>query len=140
MATRYHVERLIAASPETVWGLLADAATWTQWNPTVISLTGPIAAGEKVELVSTVNPKRTFKLTVSELTPPSRMVWADGMLLGLFAGRRTYTVAPDGDGSRFTMTEEYSGPMAPLITRAIPDLSESFEQFADGLKEGAESA
>lgn len=136
----YHVERTIDAAPETVWRLLSDATTWTDWNPTTISLKGPITAGEKVELVTTVDPKRTFKLKVDELTPPSRMVWSDGMPLGLFTGRRTYTVVPEGEGSRFTMVEEYSGPMAPLITRAIPDLSDSFEQFADGLKQGAEAA
>ncbi len=135
----YHVERDINAAPEAVWALLADATTWTDWNPTVISLKGPITQGQKVELVSTVNPKRTFKLTVEELSAPSRMVWADGMPLGLFTGRRTYTVTPVGEGSRFAMTEAYTGPMAPLITRAIPDLSESFEQFADGLKKGAEA-
>jgi hypothetical protein len=37
------------------------------------------------------------------------------------------------------MEEVYSGLMAPLITRSIPDLTESFEKFADGLKEAAES-
>ncbi len=35
------------------------------------------------------------------------------------------------------MEEVYSGPLAPLITKAIPDLTESFDQFADGLKQAA---
>jgi hypothetical protein len=38
------------------------------------------------------------------------------------------------------MTEEFSGPLAGLITKAIPDLTESFNQFADGLKASAEKA
>jgi hypothetical protein len=38
------------------------------------------------------------------------------------------------------MREVYSGPLAGLISRSIPDMTESFEQFADGLKEAAESA
>jgi hypothetical protein len=37
------------------------------------------------------------------------------------------------------MQERYSGPLARLIARAIPDLTESFAQFADGLKRAAES-
>ena len=57
-----------------------------------------------------------------------------------FTGRRTYTVAADGDGAVFTMVEEYSGPMAGLIIRSIPDLNESFEEFASGLQAAAETS
>lgn len=137
----YSVQRDISAPPDRVWALLADSETWVDWNPTVTRIEGPIRAGGTVELVSTVNPKRTFKLRVTEIDAPNRMVWADGMPLGLFTGTRTYLVEPVGDGSasRFVMTERYTGPLAPLVTRAIPDLSDSFEQFADGLKAGAEA-
>ena len=38
------------------------------------------------------------------------------------------------------MSEVYSGPLAGLIGRSIPDMTESFEEFADGLKEAAEAA
>jgi hypothetical protein len=49
-------------------------------------------------------------------------------------------VVPRGDGtSEFRMEEVYTGLMAPLITRSIPDMTESFEMFADGLKAAAES-
>ena len=33
----------------------------------------------------------------------------------------------------------FLGPLAPLITKSIPDMTDSFEQFADGLKSAAES-
>ena len=43
------------------------------------------------------------------------MTWRGGMPLGLFTGVRTYRLAPDGDGvTRFTMREEFSGPLLPL--------------------------
>jgi hypothetical protein len=52
---------------------------------------------------------------------------------------RTYTLDPGGDGrTAFAMREEFTGPMAPLIFRSMPDLGPSFEQFARGLKEQAE--
>ena len=140
MATRYHVERHIEADQEKVWGLLTDATTWADWNPTVVSIEGPISQGQVVKLVSTLNPKRTFKLKVDQMTAPSHMVWSDGMPLGLFKGERTYRVNSSGEGSEFTMTEEYTGLLAPLITKSIPDMTESFEQFADGLKQGAEGS
>ncbi len=140
MATTYTVTRTIDATPEAVWSLLADATSWTQWNPTIVSFDGSIAVGEKVELVSTVNPKRAFSLKVTEMAEPRRMVWADGMPLGLFKGVRTYTVTPDNGGTVFTMEEVFSGLLEPLISRSIPDMSDSFEEFADGLKRAAEAA
>ena len=62
------------------------------------------------------------------------------MPLGLFRGVRTFALTPeDGGATRFTMREEYSGPMLPLIWRSMPDLQPSFDQFAAGLKARAEA-
>ncbi|MEM7273991.1 MAG: SRPBCC domain-containing protein [Actinomycetota bacterium] len=138
MSTRYHIEEKINAPVETVWALLGDASTWKSWNPTIISIDGTIAVGQKVALVSTLNPKRTFKLSVTEVAPNQRMVWSDGMPLGLFKGERTYTVAEQDGTTIFTMTEEYTGLLAGLITKSIPDMTDSFAEFAAGLKEAAE--
>lgn len=44
----------------------------------------------------------------------------------------------DGEGTDVAMTEAYSGPLAGLIGRSIPDLGPSFEAFADALKAAAE--
>ena len=60
------------------------------------------------------------------------------MPLGLFTGQRTYTLEGAGVGTTFTMREQYSGVMAGLIFKSIPDLGPSFQQFADGLKQRAE--
>lgn len=140
MPTSYSARTTINAAPETVFALLTDARRYPSWNPAVLSLDGTIAAGEKIRLVSVLDPKRTFKLTVTEVESPNRMVWADGMPLGLFKGVRTYTVTPLEEGrTEFTMEEVFTGPLAPLITKAIPDMTESFGMFADGLKKAAES-
>ena len=32
------------------------------------------------------------------------------------------------------MREQFSGPLLPLISRSMPDLQPSFDQFARGLK------
>ena len=42
--------------------------------------------------------------------------------------------SPSGSGTEFHMCEEFSGLLAPLIGKSIPDLQPSFEQFADGLR------
>jgi hypothetical protein len=138
--TTYAVRRLIDAEPPTIWGLLTDAASYPSWNPSVLGIEGTIAAGEQIELTSVLNPKRTFKLEVTEFVPPRRMVWSDGMPLGLFRGVRTYSITPTENGpTEFSMEEVFSGLLEPLISKSIPDMTDSFEQFADGLKRAAEA-
>jgi uncharacterized protein YndB with AHSA1/START domain len=135
---RFHVARTIAAPADRVWALLTDAAGYCDWNKAVVSIEGTIALGNTIKVVSVVNPKRTFSLKVTEMVAPSRMVWSDGMPLGLFTGKRTYTLAERDGATEFTMTEEFTGLLSGLITKAIPDMTDSFNQFADGLKSAAE--
>ena len=139
--TTYSVKKTIAASADQVWALLTDAAGYPEWNSTIVSLEGRIALGNRIKLVSTVNPKRAFKLTVSEMDEPRRMVWSDGMPLGLFRGVRTFTLTPADDGATtFEMVEEFSGLLEPLISKSIPDMSDSFEEFGESLKRAAEAS
>lgn len=135
----YSVERTINATPERIWALLTDASAYPTWNPAVLGIEGVIAPGSTIRLKSIVNPKRTFKLEVETMDAPRRMVWSDGMPLGLFKGARTFEVEPTPVGTRFSMEEVYTGMLASLITKSIPDMTDSFNQFADGLKAAAEA-
>jgi hypothetical protein len=139
-ARTYTASRDIKASPQVVWDLLTDPSSYQNWNPAVLSIEGAMSPGGTITLVSVASPQRTFSLTVTAMQAPVRMVWSDGMPLGLFRGVRTYHLDPAGSGTAFSMTEEFSGPLAGLIIKAIPDLTESFNQFADGLKAAAERA
>jgi hypothetical protein len=137
----YDAEEHIAADAEAIWAILIDAEHYPQWDSGVVSVEGAIAPGAKIKVISEVNPGRAFPVTVSELSPHERMTWKAGMPLGLFRGVRTFTLAPAGDGgTRFTMREEFSGPLLPLIWRSMPDLGPSFRQFAAGLKRRAEQS
>jgi hypothetical protein len=135
----YETSARIAAKPDEVWAVLSDAATWPAWDSGVAGVEGRVAPGEKVRVRSAVGPGRAFPVTVTEFDPPHRFTFSGGMPLGLFRGVRTYTLTPDGDGTTFTMREDYSGPMLGLIWRSMPDLQPSFDQFAAGLKRRVES-
>lgn len=131
----------IQALPERIWDILVDGAKWLQWNPTITKLNGTIALGETVTVYATINPTRAFPVQVSAFVPYERMVWTGGLPLGLFTGERTYSLTPQPDGSvAFAMREVYTGLLAPLITRAMPDLQPSFDAFAAALKQRAEAA
>lgn len=128
------VSTVIQADPAIVWALLTNAADYKRWNSTVIGIEGEIAPGEKIQLKSTLDPKRTFKLKVKTFEPEKRLVWGDAM------GKRTYLLTPDGNGKLvFSMVEKIGGPLFPLFAKMIPSFDASFDQFAADLKKEAEN-
>jgi uncharacterized protein YndB with AHSA1/START domain len=131
--TRVSVD--IAATADRVWSFLTDASGIPRWNSTVVSLTGEIKPGGRIALVSTLDPKRTFKLAVKGFEPGRRLVWGDAM------GTRTYEITPRaGSGVTVTMHEKIGGPFFPLFARMIPSFDAAFDQFAADLKRAVEAS
>lgn len=130
----------IHASPETIWGILTDAASYPEWDPYAERIEGKIALGESIKAYTKLSPGRAFPVKVSEFVPGQRMTWRGGMPLGLFKGVRTFTLSQQAnDAVQFTVREVFSGPLLPLIGRSLPDMTEPFAQFVDGLKKRAEA-
>lgn len=138
MMRAYEASAVIDAEPDEVWRVLSDVAGWPTWNSGVTKVAGHLALGEKLTITVEANPGRAFPVKVATLTEPEVIVLRGGMPLGLFVGERTYTLEADGSRTRFTMREQYTGPLAGMIFKSIPDLGPSFRQFADGLKQQAE--
>ena len=124
---------VIEADASIVWALLTRASDFPRWNSTVVSITGEIKQGETIELKSTLDEKRTFKLKIKEFVPEKRLVWGDAM------GNRVFSLEKTGSGVRFTMSEKIGGPLFPLFAGMIPSFDESFERFASDLKREAET-
>ena len=135
----YEATSVIDAPPDRVWAVLVDAAGYPDWDSGVDKVDGRIAPGEKITVHAAVSKGRAFPVRVAEFEPGRRMVWTGGMPLGLFKGVRTFTLTPQGASTGFTVREEYTGPLLPLIWRSMPDLGPSFSQFAAGLKQRAEA-
>jgi hypothetical protein len=136
----FAVRTSIRATPERIWALLTNASGYTSWNNTVEKVDGKIGPGERVTVHPKINPGRAFPVKVAEFEPSRRMVWTGGMPIGLFKGERTFTLQPGSNGEvEFSMREEYTGWMAPLIGRSIPDLQPAFDEFAADLKRAAEA-
>jgi hypothetical protein len=136
----YEASSTIEADPERIWGILTDAPGYSDWDSGVVRVEGRIEPGNKIKVVSEANPNRSFPVKVTEFSPGQRMVWSGGMPLGLFKGVRTFTLSPQGNGAtKFSMREEYTGPLLGMIWKSMPDLGPSFQKFATGLKTKAES-
>ena len=135
----YSATTQIDAPPATVWEILTDGSRYPEWDPGMERLEGEIAPGEKITAYTKVSPDRAFPVKVTEFVPGQRMVWTGGLPLGLFKGERTFTLVPnDSGGTHFTVREVFSGPLLGLFGRSIPDLTETFNAFAEGLKARAE--
>ncbi len=140
MLMHFEAQAVISALPSRVWSILTDGPGMSAWDSGVERVEGRIAPGAAIRVVSAVSPGRAFPVRVTEWDVARRMVWTGGLPLGLFRGVRTFTLEPQGEGTVFTMREEFSGLLRPLIARSIPDLGPSFERFVRGLKARAESA
>lgn len=140
----YSVRVSIAADPERVWTLLTDAARFPSWNTAVTSIEGEIALGQRLTVRVPLAPGRAFRPRVIAFQPPAAgsgatMVWSDGMA-PMFKGTRTFTLQPDGDGTVFTMVEEFKGVMLPMIKGSLPDFRPAFDEYAACLKRAAEAS
>jgi uncharacterized protein YndB with AHSA1/START domain len=123
----------IRADKSIIWALLTNASDYPRWNSTVISIDGSITKGGKIQIKSTLDPKRVFKLSVKEFEADNQLVWGDAM------GKRVYTLKSIGNGlTNFAMNEKIGGPIFPLFAKMIPPFDKSFEQFANDLKKEAE--
>ena len=123
----------IEADPSIIWALLTRASDFPRWNSTVVFIQGEIREGGSIELKSTLDEKRMFKLKIKEFVPEKRLVWGDAM------GSRVYTLDQGTMGVQFTMSEKIGGPLFPLFAGMIPAFDKSFDQFAADLKKEAEA-
>ena len=134
--TRFHVSKDIDAPPGAVWRVLTSRPHLAAGDFGITSLVGPsdtIAAGQSLRLTTAATGSRVFRLKVVSCTAESQMVWRGGMPFGLFVGTRTFQLSATATGTRFEMTEAFTGPLSGLIVRSIPDLTPGFETFAAAL-------
>jgi len=130
----------ISASADTVWSVLADAARYPSWNPEIVAIAGRFAPGERITARVHVGNGvfRSVSMRVTGFDPPTRMEWIGGLPLGLFVGRRVFTVTPRGRVAEFRMDLSMTGLLSPLIIRSVGDRQPEIDGFSAALKKRAE--
>ena len=135
----YESSARIDADPAVVWDVLTDPTWYVDGDNGVVRLEGELREGAKLKIFSELDPKRAFPAEVSDVRPNEAMTWGHAMPFGLFSGVRTFRLTPSSDGGTdFHMREEFSGRMLKPISKRMPDLQPSFDQFASGLRAEAE--
>ena len=130
----------IHASPERVWKILTDAAGYAEWNPEIVGIEGRIAPDARIKARVKLGSGaiRTIALRVTAYQPPARMEWTGGLPLGLFVGRREFTLVPRDGATEFRMHLRMSGPLARLILKSVGDRQPEIDNFSAALRARAE--
>lgn len=136
----YITKSIIRVTPQRVWEVLTDAASYAQWNPEIVGIEGHMARGERIRVQVKVSGGaiRAIPLRVTAFEPPSRMEWTGGLPLGLFIGRRIFTITPGDDAVEFRMLVQMSGLLSPLIVKSVGNRQPELDSFSSALKARAE--
>ena len=126
----------IAAPASIVWHLLANAAQWEAWNPTVhkVQATHPLAAGVSFSWQS---QGVTIQATVAEAAAPTRIAWK-GTAMGVTA-LHEWDIYEEAENVRVRTAESFEGPTALFMRATLQTtLENALGQWLRALKEQAE--
>lgn len=144
MATELHAATWIAASPEQVWQVLADLASYPQWNPFVVSATGELYEGERLRVHLRPPGTRpvTVRPTLSSVVPGQELRWKGSLgPRGLWHGEHTFRLQPLGRGTHFVQRGRFTGALVPLVLPRLFDrLQQGLEEMNAALRTRAERA
>ena len=133
----------IDATPEAVWTVLSDFASYPDWNPFVREASGTVAAGERLEL--RIQPTRgramRFRPTVLAAEPGRELRWLGRLgARGLFDGEHCFTIEGTARGSRLVQEERFTGLLVPLFAKNLRrGTLPGFERMNEALKERVEA-
>lgn len=138
----YSTTVTIDVPAERVWQILTDAGGYQAWNPEILDVEGRMALGERIRARVRLGDGaiRQIRLRVTRFQSPTQMEWVGGLPLGLFVGRRTFTVTPSAGGCEFRLHLEMSGPMSGPIVKSVGDRQPEVDSFSAALKRRAEEA
>jgi hypothetical protein len=131
----------IAATPEHVWAVLADLASYPQWHPVFRQVTGQLAAGSRITL-TTAHPatERTMTATVKVLAaePGTELRWVSNVL-GVMRSERSFTLSPADGGTLLRQTATYRGLFARFPAKTITSIQDTVAAINQAIKEQAEA-
>jgi len=140
---KLHSEIEIDATPETVWEVLLDFASYPQWNTYIPSIEGEANEGSqlRVRIEPPVGKGATFKPTVTEVKTGRRFEWLGRLgFKGVFDGRHRFEIEAVSGGTRLVQSEEFTGVLVPLLAKSLDrGTVAGFEAMNQALKERAES-
>jgi hypothetical protein len=118
----------IAASGDAAWSVLADTASYAEWNPFVYRLDGEVREGARVEVELRLEGRKPqhMRPTIVDVVDGRAFEWLGGFgVRGVLDGRHRFEIRPTGPTRcELLHTERLSGLLVPLfrsmLTTATP--------------------
>jgi hypothetical protein len=134
----------IAATPDKVWAVLTDLASYPQWHPVFKSVTGQLAAGSELTIATTVpstGKSMTVKVKVLTVEPDSELQWASKPL-GVTISKRRFLLSPSGGGTLLVQDGSFrglGGGRGRAIRGVIGRIQDVYVAINEAIKEQAEA-
>ena len=139
-----HTEITISATPEKVWSVFSDFASYPEWNPFVIRLEGEVAPGNTIAIqLQPPNGKQMgFRPKVLKYEAAKELRWKGRLLMpGIFDGEHFFQLEALPDGStKFIQGEKFSGMLVPFLKKMLTDTGQGFNSLNQALKKRVEAA
>ena len=135
----------IRAPQDAVWKVLADFASYPEWNPHVRRVRGEPRVGGRLTIRSQPPNARPVVLrpVVEVYDPPAELRWRSTFVTRrLFSGEHGFKLqAIAEDRTRFMQDETVTGLLVPLYARLrLPRTREGFAQVNEALRQRVEDA
>ena len=126
------IEELLPHPVESVWGALTDAASISGWLMATHDFQPQVGARFRMK-TGHLSADGWVEAEVLELDPPRRMVWAWSIAGGAEPTRVTFELAPDGGGTRLTLTHagEIDSVIGALLAEGWPSRIEVLRRSLD---------
>ena len=134
----------IAATPENVWAVLADLASYPEWHPMYQAVTGQLAAGSMLTITSThPTSGRAITARVKVLTAePDSELRGVSKLLGRTISERKFRLSSTADGTSLEQAGTYSGlggGRGRAMMKVLDRIKDSFTAINEAIKQQAEA-
>ncbi len=133
-----YTDIVIDATPEQVWSVLTDTASYKNWATFLVDIKGEIKDGEKITAIFQTNPKKeklnTIAHTIS-VEDGKEFYWAEKGPGGI-RDNHHFRVEPTGDGkTRFVQSDEIMKGVTWLMGGNLSKMyAEGYQAFNRKLK------
>jgi hypothetical protein len=133
----------IAATPENVWAVLTDLASYPQWHPMYQAVTGQLAAGSTLTITSThpaSGRSMTARVKVLTAEPDTELRWVSKMA-GVTISERIFQLSPAAGGTSLVQAASYRGlgrSRSRAMIKTVSRIEGGFEAINQAIKQRAE--
>ncbi len=112
-------EVVLLASPAEVWKVLTDFQSYAEWNPFIPRMEARVGEGESFRAMSRLpaGVRLGFVGRILIVVPERELAWMGRptmMPAPAMEVRHTFTLEPDGGGTRLHQLEEATGFLIPM--------------------------